>query len=320
MWIETKLLNTLKTSKKIMKIKQFTEDQLERLRAWQDDNGFERIPLVEKGLTIYTRADSTYSCKGITLYAEENGEIQGIISRNNNSYHPKFDHLNFAIANEKKSLMVELMDQLLKLSPTDAVPLQITLEESVKNQWAWFLEKYFFRLTLTSDCPEIDITASLAKLQQPILGESYRILNYNQLNSIESAALQKFRREGYVNTHQWSPPISLDNPLWSSTDRSDAEKENSIIILHAGKIIACSDLVIDNDDYWLGWGWTCNTLNLGDKTKFWSAMLFSQLTFCQQKNKKLFGEFDSTDTDGSLKRQLMIEKSQDRFFILQQIK
>lgn len=302
-----------------MDIKQYKEGQREQFRAWQDRRGFERIALVDKNITEYTRPDqTTYQCKGMTLYAEENGEIQGIITRHDNSYHPKFDHLVFAIDRDNQALMLQLMKALRQQSPLECAPLQMTLAAKIKNQWRWFLEQYGFHDTLISEFAEIDVCASLAQLSPPRLPDGYRMLSYNQLNTSESAALATFRRQGYVNTHQWSPPTSLDNPIWTGTDLTASESDNSLVILRGSSVLACSDLGDYEGDYALGWGWTCDALVLADKVALWRAILFAQLTFCQRVNKKCFGEFDSTDFDGALKRQQLIEAIPERFYILQQ--
>ncbi len=305
----------------ILKIKQFKESQRQQFRKWQDDKGFELIPLVEYGVSLYTREDkSTYNCNGITLYAEDNGEIQAIITRHDNGYHPHFDHLCYAITKDNSTLMLTLMEELLTFSDSNSVPLQITLDESTTKQWTWFLDRYGFTQKLTSDSPEIDIEASLAKLQQPILPADYQLLRYNQLNKTQSQALQKFRREGYVKTHQWSPPTSLDDPIWSETDSSHSENENSIVILKAGNIMACSDLFTWNDQLALGWGWSCDSLSQKEQLALWKVILVEQLLISQKLKRKFFGEFDSTDPYGSLQRTLLVEKTEDRFIILQRSK
>ncbi|MCP4322541.1 MAG: hypothetical protein GY787_11990 [Alteromonadales bacterium] len=299
----------------------FVEADRQKLRDWQAKHNIEPIALVEKGgTTSPLKNKSNYTNKGMTLCIEENGVLQGIITRSSNGYHPHFDHLYFALLPEKQSLMVLLMEELLKHDSAETPPLQMTLEESTKLQWTWFLDRYGFTQKLTSDCPEIDIEASLAKLQQPILPTDYQPLRYDQLNETQSQALQKFRREGYVKTHQWSPPTSLDDPIWSETDSSHSEKENSIVILKADNIMACSDLFTWNDELALGWGWSCDSLSQKEQLALWKVILVEQLLISQKLKRKFFGEFDSTDPYGSLQRTLLVEKTEDRFIILQRSK
>ena len=301
-----------------LKVTHFTEVERQKLRDWQANNNIKPIALIEKGVTTSPLKNNTsYINKGMTLYVEQDGKIQGIITRCSNGYHPHFDHLYFAVLPEQQRLMVLLMEALLKHSPVGAPPLQMTLIEDVKYQWDWFLLQYGFKQKLTSDCPEIDIAASLDKKQTLWPAKDYQLLRYNQLNESQSQALQKFRRVGYVKTHQWSPPTSLDNPIWSNTDVTKLEASHCLVVFNKGEVIACSDLHDEDDGCWFGWGWTGDLLSLNKKKTLWQLMLVEQLTHCQKLDKKMFGEFDSTDPDSSLKRQLVVEKTGERYYILQ---
>lgn len=291
-----------------MKIFEFKESNRGKLREFQDHHGIKRIPLFDRA-----------SGDGETLFLELNSAIQGIATVTKNGFHPKYDHLYFAVANRDSEVTQKLYRSLIERRVAGSPPLQIMYEESDVKEQRPFTEKFGFSLTLTCNCPQIDVGKSLDKISEVRLPSEFRVLRYNQLDSDEKAALREFRLSGYVKTHSWSPPIDIGDELWKRTDLSPESDEISWCVFAGDSPLLCSDGHIDGDEFWLGWGWHADEYETHEIVgQAWSKVLSLQLLYCQRNGKRMFGEFDSTDKYAQVKSDILVHLTKDTKYIFQQ--
>ncbi len=291
-----------------MSIIKFKESERVKLRDFQTHHAMNKIPLIE-----------LESGLGETEYLEHEGKVLGVATIAKNGFHPNYDHLYFAVVDQDPNVIQSLYDSLTSGRSAGLAALQIMYNEPDLASQSVFTKANGFNLTLTCNCPEIDVSASIAKLDTISLPIGLRILRYSQLTSTEKAALRAFRLNGYVETHFWSPPIDISDELWQRTDVSDEEEELSWCVFKGEKPVLCSDAHIDGDDIWLGWGWHDEAAERPEVLKqVWSMVLERQLTDCQRQGKRLFGEFDSLDRYAQFKSERLVHLTKDVKYIFQQ--
>lgn len=286
----------------------FEESARERLNVFQDSYELDRIPLCEP--------NSPY---GETLYIENRGKILGVASAVKNGIHPKFDHLYLSVSGWDQEITTILLEGLKRHRGKEANPLQILIKEADVEKQKLFTDSQDFSLILTCNCPKIDTNRSIDKLLSTELPTSLRFTRYSQLNKNERDKLRKFRLNGYVKTHFWSPPTDLNDDVWSHTDRKPEEEDISWAVFNSDNLILCSDGIYFNDSIWLGWGWHGDELDDDPYLlSIWSHVLYLQLLDCQRLEKSMYGEFDSTDKYGQVKSKLLLHLTKDIKYIYQE--
>ena len=285
----------------------FREEHRQRVQVFLNEHPFESIPLCYQD-----------SKAGVTVVLERQGQIQGLATLRTNAFHPAFINLYFAVDLQNDKYVNELYDALHILQKVPK-PLEIVLNEVGSQALRVFLESKAFSLTVTCECPLINLEkslTSLAEIQAPL---GFRIEPYDRLNEVEEKELRQFRRDGYQKTHFWNPPLSMESPLWQETDPNPKEREISWAVLSDGLIVLCSDLHLDGDKAHLGWGWHDDKLDdTAELKQLWSKVLSLQMAYCQAKGLSLMGEFDSLDKYGQLKKSLLEFHCIDKYLIYQQ--
>lgn len=287
-----------------MNIVKYTKEARDRLLAFQAGQAFAGIRLYESDLDT-----------GRTVYLEQDGEVLGIASLFHNAFHPQFLKLQFAVDTSKDRLVTTLYQALLKSLPVPPPRLSLHVTESDAGNLADFLASHQFHLVIKTECPQIDLAKSLERLSRHRLPAGYLLKNYSELNQAEASALRKFRLDGYVKTHFWSPPLSLDSPAWQETDLNAEDQKLSWVVYRDSAIVLCSDAHLEDDAVYLGWGWHHDTFeSLPEFKSIWSSVLARQLEDCQRLGKPLIGEFDSLDTYGQYKGALLTPLAEENFY------
>lgn len=292
-----------------MKIRHFQADERENLLAFQKAHHFEPIRLLEKGVNT-----------GHTVYLEHKKEVLGIATLYHNAFHPQFENLQFAVDLHNTRRVTTLYQTLLQALTPPLPRLSLLLRVSESQVLKSFLKHHNFVLAITTACPHIDLESSLIHLSQYRFPTGFHLKNYSQLNPEEAEKLRQFRLNGYVKTHYWSPPLSIESPYWQETE-IDGENQNfSWVVFKDDTLVLCSDAHFEGGNLYLGWGWHDDAYATHPELKnLWATVLRSQVKAAQSLQAQLIGEFDSSDVYGQYKSALLPHHlSEDNYCIYQQ--
>lgn len=257
--------------------------------------------------------------RGRAVLLEEAGEILGVASAGENSLHKSYLELFISTHLDEFDIYIRLIKGLREALGENSRPFQFMYDDNITPGLREFLNKEGFTLTVVCDCPRIDIKKSLSGLQTSQLPVGVRILSYNDLTPSEAELVKEFRLKGYIETHFWSPPVDISDPLWSCTDLTDEEKSGSLAVFKGESVFLTSECGLIDDDFWITWGWHDDE-NFDSETliQAWKSVLGLQLKMAQDSGKKVICEYDSTDRYALFRRKLLVESQNDRSYIVQQ--
>lgn len=291
-----------------MNLIKYKNDKKDKLISFMDSNKIDIIRLIDKDLDT-----------GRTIYLENDNEILGIVTTYYNDFHPNFLKLQFAVDTSNELFVNELYQGILK-SNSSSHTFSIHLNEKDSKQLEVFLERNNFKLVLKTEFPKINIEKSFENLSNYSLPNGFVLKKYKDLNENETKELRNFRLKGYVKTHFWSPPLSIEHPYWDETDLDDESKNISWVVYKNNNIVICSDAHIENSCVYFGWGWHDDTYDdFSELKSLWATVLYKQLDFCKKNNKTLIGEFDSSDKYGQYKSSLLVHLTEENYYTFHKI-